>query len=98
MIEQIHEYMKEITPLIYSYLTVGFSQAAIKSYVERGEKLNPTILSQFPPNEAIPESITQSCFPWGPDILSDANQIPAGTSSHYSFIITNDDGSTLCCT
>ena len=63
MIEEIENYNKEITRLIYAYTTIGFTQESIKSYVERGEKLIPTILSQFPPKEILPDSITQFCFP-----------------------------------
>ncbi|OMJ74428.1 hypothetical protein SteCoe_26645 [Stentor coeruleus] len=97
MIEEIQNYMKEITPLIHSYITVGFPQVAIKSFIERGEKLSPIILSQFPPNETIPDSIPQCCFPWGTDVLSDSSQQVGGSSSQFNFIITNDDGSSLYC-
>ena len=97
MIEEIENYNKEITRLIYAYTTIGFTQESIKSYVERGEKLIPTILSQFPPKEILPDSITQFCFPWGTDVLSDINQGSKNLEAQYNFIITGDDGSSLYC-
>lgn len=97
MIENIEEHLKAFTPLIHSYLTIGFPQASVKNFIERNEKLNPSILSQFPPNEPIPESVIQSCFPWGVDLLTDSSQSIISSSSQYNFIITNDDGSYLYC-
>ena len=97
MIEEIENYNKEISRLIYSYVTVGFTQPSIRSYIERGEKLTPSILSQFPPSEPLPDSIMQFCFPWGTDVISDINQGIKSLESQYNFIITNDDGSSLYC-
>lgn len=97
MQEEINNYNKEICRLVHSYLTVGFSQTTIKSYVERGERLIPSILSQFPPDESLPDSIAQFCFPWGTDVISDINQGIKSLESQYNFIITNDDGTSLYC-
>ena len=97
MIEELNTYLKDFKPLIQAYATIGFTHPAIKNFIERGEKLNPTILSQFPPNDLIPDSVLQCCFPWGIDVMSDCNQPIVSSSSHYNFIITNDDGSYLYC-
>lgn len=97
MIDELNKYLKDFKPLIQAYATIGFTESAIKSFIERGEKLNPAILSQFPPNEPVPESVLQCCFPWGIDIINDYSHSILSSSSQYNFIITNDDGSFLYC-
>lgn len=97
MIEEIKDHFKDFTPLIHSYLTIGFQQDSVKSFIDRHENLNPVILSQFPPNEQIPDSVIQSCFPWGVELLSESNQSLISSSFQYNFILTNDDGSYLYC-
>jgi DENN (AEX-3) domain/uDENN domain len=90
----IEDYLKDISPLIHSYATVGFTQDSIKLYIENHEKLTPSILSKFPPSQALPESLTQFCFPWGSELISSTYS----SASCYSFILANDDGSSLYCT
>jgi hypothetical protein len=97
MLEEIEKYLQDFSPLFQAYATIGFTAPAVKNFIERGEKLNPTILSQFPPSTSIPESILQSCFPWGVDVMGDNGQSVINSSSSYNFIITNDDGTFLYC-
>jgi hypothetical protein len=47
--KKLSEYMEDITPLIDCFLTIGFTNKEIRDHYEYGEKLEPKILSQFPP-------------------------------------------------
>ena len=56
------DYMKDITTLIHCFMVIGFTEKDIQDHYEFGEKLEPKILSQFPPAEScqikVPEMLS----------------------------------------
>lgn len=46
--ESLTDYLKDITPLIECFLTIGYTHKQIQDYFEFGEKLELKVLSQFP--------------------------------------------------
>lgn len=91
---QLEQALKKENPIVEAFLTVGLTSEDLHLHLCSNVEASPLILSKFPPNYKVPETLPMFCFPWGMKLIKGPQET---LSESFNFILYEETGTSLYC-
>ena len=91
---QLTEALQKENPVVEAFLTVGLTSEDLNLHLSNKIEASPLVLSRFPPDYKVPETLPMFCFPWGMKLIKGPQET---VSESFNFILYEETGKSLYC-